>query len=68
LLEIYGVLESVNAIKDPETVHYESLVNEYERLVHVIADDHIAAAESHITDETIRAKLIKKYGANARKL
>jgi aspartate kinase len=60
LLEIYEVLESVNAIKDPETVHYESLVEQYERLVHVIADDHVAAAESHITNETIRAKLIKE--------
>ncbi|EPE34057.1 Carbamate kinase-like protein [Glarea lozoyensis ATCC 20868] len=60
LLEIYGVLESVNSIKDPETVHYESLVNEYERLVHVIADDHVTAADSHIQDETIRAKLIRE--------
>jgi aspartate kinase len=60
LLEIYGVLESVNAIKDTETVHYESLVNEYERLVHVISDDHVAAAQSHIRDEIIQAKLIKE--------
>jgi aspartate kinase len=54
------VLESVNSIKDPETVHYESLVNEYERLVHIIAGDHVAAAESHIQDETIRARLIRE--------
>jgi aspartate kinase len=60
LLEIYGVLESVNAIKDTETVHYESLVNEYERLVQVISDDHVAAAQAHIRDENIRAKLTKE--------
>ncbi|CAG8971924.1 hypothetical protein HYALB_00003259 [Hymenoscyphus albidus] len=60
LLEIYGVLASVNAIKDTQTVHYESLVAEYERLVHVISEDHVAAAQSHIQDEGIRVRLVKE--------
>ena len=41
-------------------MHYESLVNEYERLVHVISDDHVAAAQLHIRDPNIRAKLTKE--------
>lgn len=60
MLEIYGVLDSVNAVKDTESVHYESLVTEYERLVHVISEDHVAAAQSHIQDEAIRVRLIKE--------
>ncbi|KUJ19854.1 aspartate kinase-like protein [Mollisia scopiformis] len=60
LLEIFGVLEEVNAIKDTESVHYESLVNEYERLVYVIREDHISAAKSSIQDNTIQANLIKE--------
>ncbi|KAG9231648.1 aspartate kinase-like protein [Amylocarpus encephaloides] len=68
LLEIYGVLEAVNAIKDTETVHYESLVSEYERLVHVISDDHVAAADSHIRDETIRQTLEKEVKAECREI
>lgn len=54
------MLESVNAIKDTESVHYESLVTEYERLVHVISEDHVAAAQSHILDASLRAKLTKE--------
>jgi aspartate kinase len=38
-------------------VHYDSLVAEYERLVHVICEDHVSAAELHIQDESIRARL-----------
>ena len=57
LLEIHGVLESVNGIKDTESVHYDSLVAEYERLVHVICEDHVNAAELHIQDEIILARL-----------
>lgn len=60
LLEIYGVLEAVNALKDTESVHYESLVTEYERLVHVISEDHVSAAQSHIQDEGIRSRLTKE--------
>lgn len=60
LLEVYGVLESVNAVNDAESVHYESLVTEYERLVHIISEDHVAAAELHIEDEDIRLRLIQE--------
>ena len=57
LLEIFGVLKQVNTIKDVESVHYESLVSEYERLVRVICEDHTSAADSHIQDERIRRAL-----------
>jgi aspartate kinase len=56
-LEIFGVLESINAVNDTESVHYESLVNEYERLVKVICEDHVSAAEAHVRDTNILAKL-----------
>lgn len=58
LLEIYGVLEAVNQIKDTDSVHYESLVNEYQRLVNVIFEDHVNAAKSYIEDDTIRSNLL----------
>ena len=60
LLEVYGVLETVNAVKDTESVHYESLVNEYERLVQVIQEDHVTAAQTHIRDPQIRSELTKE--------
>lgn len=53
LLEVFALLHEVNAIKDKEDAHYESRVNEYERLVQVICDDHIAAAYTHIQDQEI---------------
>jgi len=59
LLEIYSVLESVNTVKDTESVHYDSLVTEYERLVQVICDDHVGAAGTYIQQEHIRSPLIK---------
>lgn len=59
LLEIHGVLQSVNSLKDSESDHYKSLVSKYERLVDVIRDDHIAAARSHIQDEAIASRLSK---------
>ncbi|TAQ90446.1 hypothetical protein B7494_g1258 [Chlorociboria aeruginascens] len=59
LLEIYEVLQSVNVFKDSESVHYESLVNEYERLVRVICVDHVSAAETHIHNPVICSNLIK---------
>jgi aspartate kinase len=68
LLEIYDVLQKVNAVKDNESVHYESLVNEYERLVHVICEDHINAAETQIRDDTIRAELIKDTEGECREI
>jgi aspartate kinase len=57
---VFSVLESVNAVKDTESVHYESLVTEYERLVHVIQEDHVSAAQSHIRDPKIRSELMKE--------
>ncbi|PVH85550.1 aspartate kinase-like protein [Cadophora sp. DSE1049] len=60
LLEVFGVLEEVNSIKDIESVHYESLVTEYERLVHIICEDHVHAARTHIQDESIQAALVKE--------
>ena len=60
LLEVFSVLEEVNSVKDIESVHYESLVTEYERLVHVICEDHVHAARTHIRDESIQAALVKE--------
>lgn len=57
LLEVYGVLEQVNQIKDTESVHYESLVKQYQRLVGIILEDHLTAAEGHIQDAAIKADL-----------
>ncbi|PBP23903.1 aspartate kinase [Diplocarpon rosae] len=59
LLEIFGVLEAINTVKDTESVHYESLVAEYERLVHVICEDHVTAARGHIRDEGIQDTLVR---------
>lgn len=68
LLEVFGVLESVNAVKDPESVHYESLVKEYERLVSVICEDHICAANTHIRDKNICSNLIKEVEAECKEI
>lgn len=59
LLEIHGVLQAVNSLKDTDSEHYRSLASKYEGLVDVICDDHIAAAKSHIQDEAIASKLAK---------
>lgn len=68
LLELFGVLQEVNAIKDTDSVHYESLVSEYERLVYVIRDDHINAANLQIQDETIKANLVKEIESECNEL
>jgi aspartate kinase len=49
-------------------VHYESLVNEYERLVQVICEDHVNAAKTQVRDETIRAGLIKITEAECKEI
>jgi hypothetical protein len=54
LLEIFGVLAAANAYKDQESVHYESLVAEYERLVKVIREDHTNAAREEANDNPRR--------------
>lgn len=58
----------MNAIKDTDSVHYESLVNEYERLVQVIRDDHVAAAQSHIRDAKLLSKLEGEIVAECREI
>jgi aspartate kinase len=57
LLEVLGVLESIKTVKDTESVHYGSLVQEYERLIEVICGDHLKAAQSNLKDSTLRASL-----------
>lgn len=58
LLEIYGLLESITNVKESEAVHYDSLVYEYSRMIQVIEDDHVKAAETHVQDASIQAELI----------
>ncbi|RFU33694.1 hypothetical protein B7463_g2614, partial [Scytalidium lignicola] len=58
LLEIFNVLANILLITDTESVRYESLLLEFERLVRAIRDDHINAA-SHILDPSIRSQLIR---------
>ncbi|KAG4430140.1 hypothetical protein IFR05_014376 [Cadophora sp. M221] len=60
LLEVFGVLETVNSVKDIESVHYESLVAEYERLVSIICEDHVHAARAYIRDGSLQSALIKE--------
>lgn len=62
------MLETVNTVKDAESVHYDSLVKEYERLVKVIRDDHVSAAETYIQQERIRAPLIKDIAAECNEI
>lgn len=68
LLEVFGVLADIHTVKDTESVHHESLAAEYERLVLVIQEDHINAAESHIENETIRANLVDEIKAECQEL
>ncbi len=58
LLEIFRVLENLNGVADSESVQYEGLVDEYDRLVHLICDEHIGATKREIRDETLRAKIV----------
>ncbi|KAI9049152.1 hypothetical protein LZ554_007000 [Drepanopeziza brunnea f. sp. 'monogermtubi'] len=68
LLEIFGILEAINACKDAESVHYESLVVEYERLVHVICEDHVAAARSHIRDARTQQAVIQQIEGECKEI
>lgn len=58
LLEIFAVLEQVNSVKDGDAVHHDSLVHEYERLVNVICEDHVNAAQRDIKSPEIRDSLV----------
>lgn len=49
-------------------MHYESLVTEYERLVQVIRDDHVAAAASHIYNPDILSKLSQDITAECKEI
>ncbi|KAH8598006.1 Aspartate/glutamate/uridylate kinase [Bisporella sp. PMI_857] len=60
LLEIFSVLERVNSVKETDSAHYDSLVKEYERLVGVVCDDHVNAAEAAIKSADIRSTLVKE--------
>ncbi len=55
---MFCVLESIKTVKDTESVHYETLIKEYERLIGVICDDHINAAQSNLRDPVLTASLI----------
>jgi aspartate kinase len=68
LLEVFSVLEAVNGIKDEESVHFESLVAEYERQVQIICDDHIAAAKSHLRDQSICSELVQDITVECRQI
>jgi aspartate kinase len=57
LLEVFGLLQEVNAIKDKDSAHYESRVREYERLVQIICKDHTTAADIHIRDPELCQEL-----------
>lgn len=67
-MEIYGVLDSIHAIKDMHCVHYETLVAEYERLVAVIREDHMCAARKHITGDKALAKLVQAIDAECNEI
>lgn len=68
LLEIFAVLEQVNAAKEQDPIHHESLVAEYERLVHVICEDHVNAAKQYIKDPEIQAKLVSAIQAECNEI
>lgn len=62
------MLADINTVKDTESVHYERLVSEYERLVLVIQQDHVSAAKSHIQDQTLQVNLVNEIEAECREL
>lgn len=43
-------------------------MNEYERLVLVIQEDHVSAAKSHIEDQTIQSNLINEIEAECKEI
>jgi len=40
-------------------VHYDSLVEQYNRMIQLIEEDHVLAAETHIRDPSLRAELVE---------
>lgn len=68
LLEVFNTLETVAAVKDTESLHYQSLVEKYESLVQVICEDHTNAAESNVTNPELRASLIEQIQNECREI
>ncbi|XMA12276.1 hypothetical protein WAI453_005067 [Rhynchosporium graminicola] len=60
LIEVFSVLDTLNSVKDIESVHYASLVAEYERLVSIICEDHANAAHTYIRDDSLQTALVKE--------
>ncbi len=58
LLEVYSILEAINTVTDSESVHYETLVKDYERLVQLICEDHVNAAQTYISNPNIKSSLV----------
>ncbi|KAI6251558.1 Aspartate kinase FUB3 [Erysiphe necator] len=59
LLEILNLLQAANCISNPDSEHYEMIVNQFENLVRLICEDHVNAAIRDISDKDIRASLVK---------
>lgn len=59
LLEVYSVLAQI-AVSEQDSVHFDTLVAEYERLVSLISEDHVHAAQTYITNTAIQEALIAK--------
>ncbi|KAG0646405.1 Aspartate kinase FUB3 [Hyphodiscus hymeniophilus] len=60
LLEVFSVLTAIRSEIDTESVRYESLLIQYERLVDTITEDHMSAARSHIRSQDLRFRLMKE--------
>ncbi|KAI0999509.1 Aspartate kinase [Podosphaera aphanis] len=80
LLEIFGLLEEVRITKQLERAssteyeknhlskQYRRLVDQHERLLELICDEHTIAAQQEIKDEKIRARLIQNIKAECKEI
>jgi aspartate kinase len=68
LLEAFSLLENIAAEKDNTSVHYQSLVEQYEALVQVICNDHVKAAQTHIANSELAAGLVKEIQAECQEI
>ncbi len=48
------------AVAEADTVHFDTLVSEYERLVRVISADHVEAAQTYIQNPAIQTSLTEE--------
>lgn len=62
------MLESISTVKEAESVHHESLVQEYERLIQVICEDHLKAAQSNIKDPALSASLCAEIRSECKEI